>query len=320
MLHVGAARSTVAAHSFPGRVIIRGERAPTGPPPRMTPPTPEPAATPLPAESIGRYRLLRRADGGAGGVVYEALEPASGLRVALKLMHPQPADASLARHFEAEVRALRALEHPDIVRLLDAGTWHGHPWLAMEWLPGHDLSRHTSPPRLLSVPEVVEIGRRVAAALAHAHEHGVLHRDIKPSNVRVHLPAGMVKLADFGLARFAGAEATKTGVVPGTPAYMAPEHLRGAMPDESCDVYALGATLFQLLAGRLPHEAGSMGELLRRVATEPAPHVCLCRPDAPQPLGDLLDRMLQRSRAKRIASAREVAETLAAIAPARATR
>ncbi len=270
----------------------------------------------LPDVAIGGYRLQRRVGGGSAGTVFQALHKRDGSTVALKLMRKgedeTPAGLSEARRrFETEVRALHALSHPDIVQVLDGGLWQDRGWLVMEWLPGHDLSRYTTPARLLPEALTLEVGERLALALAHAHGRGVVHRDIKPGNVRVHLPALVVKLADFGLARTTDSAATRTGVVAGSPAYMAPETLGGATADTRSDLYALGVLLFELLAGQRPYEAQTLGEWLRRVATEPAPDLRQLKPHLPAALANLVARLLQREAHARPSSGAEVAAELA---------
>ncbi len=272
----------------------------------------------LPDVAIGGYRLQRRVGGGTSGTVFQALHKRDGHTVALKLMRKgedeTPAGlAETSRRFETEVRALHALSHPDIVQVLDGGLWQERGWLVMEWLPGHDLSRYTSPTRLLPEALTLEIGERLALALAHAHARGVVHRDIKPGNVRVHLPAQLVKLADFGLARTTDSAATRTGVVAGSPAYMAPEMLGGATADARSDLYALGVLLFELLAGQRPYEAQTLGEWLRKVATEPAPDLRQIKPELPTALASLVARLLQREAHARPASGAEVAAELAQV-------
>jgi eukaryotic-like serine/threonine-protein kinase len=270
----------------------------------------------LPDVTIGGYRLQRRVGGGMAGTVFQALDPRQERTVALKLMRKgedeTPAGvAETSRRFETEIRALHALSHPDIVQVLDGGLWQGRGWLVMEWLPGHDLSRYTTAARLLPEAVTLEIGERLARALAHAHERGVVHRDIKPGNVRVHLPAHVVKLADFGLARTADSAATRTGVVAGSPAYMAPELLGGGLADARSDLYALGALLFELLAGQRPYEAETLGEWLRLVATEPAPDLRQIKPELPTAMASLVARLLQREASARPNNAAEVAAELA---------
>jgi serine/threonine-protein kinase len=184
-------------------------------------------------------------------------------------------------------------------------------------VPGHDLGRYAQHPRLLPEVLVVHVGERIARALAHAHRQGYVHRDLKPANVLVHLPHDVVKLADLGLARPTTVESTRTGVIAGSPAYMAPEQLAGVLPDARSDLYALGVTLFELFTGRLPHSAPTLGELLQRVVGEPAPDLRALRPDLPpalaKPLAALLAGLLERERARRLGDAAAAAEALLAI-------
>jgi serine/threonine-protein kinase len=264
-------------------------------------------------ERIGRYRLLRAAGGGSSGVVYRAVAEPGGQPVALKLMRALPTDPSARRRFDAETRILRTLSHPDIVQVFDAGHWRGRPWIAMQWLPGHDLTRYAAASRLLPEVLVAEIGFRLASALAHAHEHGVLHRDLKPGNVRVHLPHGHIKLADFGAARLHDTSVTPTGVVLGSPAYMAPEVLAGSAPDARSDLYALGVVLYELLAGRRPYAGETMGDWLRQVGAGPPPPLQALRPQLPGPLARCVMRLLEHAPRSRPAQARALATELRAL-------
>jgi eukaryotic-like serine/threonine-protein kinase len=160
---------------------------------------------------------------------------------------------------------------------------------------------------------VLDLGARIASALHHAHGAGVVHRDVKPANVMVDWARGTLKLADFGLARLADAERTRTGLVLGSPAYMAPEQLAGETATPASDLYALGVVLFQLLAGRLPHDDTSLGELLRQVAGVPAPDLRTVRPDLPAPLALLVGALLAKRPAERPADAEAAAARLQAI-------
>jgi serine/threonine-protein kinase len=273
----------------------------------------------VPKEStLGPYRLLRPIGRGSLGTVYLAVDSRDGRPVAVKAM---PLDShgadderrQLRQRFRAEVTAARRLSHRDIVTIHDAGENAGQLWLAMELLRGCDLGRYTHMSRLLPEPLVLQLVERLARALAHAHAQGVVHRDIKPANVMLDLPTRQVKLTDFGVAGLADLSRTRTGVVLGTPFYMAPEQLAGASADTRSDLYALGVLLFQLLTGRLPHEHANLGELLRAVATEPAPDVRTLRPAIAPDLAALVARALQKEPARRHADGLELADALASL-------
>lgn len=272
-----------------------------------------PGAGDLIGHQIGGWHLLRPLGRGETGQVYLARSADGQRTAALKVIALPTTDAAALRQFERQTAALRSLQHPDIVQLWDAGIDGPHAWLAMEPVPGTDLGRYTAPARLLPELLVVAAGARIAAALAHAHRAGLVHRDLKPANVLVHLPTGTLKVADLGLARPLGAESTRTGLIAGTPAYMAPEQLAGMAPDAQTDLYALGVSLFELLSGRRPHEADTMGELLRRVAGEPPLDLAALRPDLPAALTQLVASLLARDRAQRPRDGEAVAAALAEI-------
>lgn len=268
--------------------------------------------------AFGPYRLLRPIGRGSMGTVHLAVDQRDGRPVALKAMSlgSDVTDAELAhlrQRFLGEVEAARRLSHPDIVNVYEAGETAGSAWLAMELLRGCDLGRYTHMSRLLPEPLVLQLTERLARALAHAHAQGVVHRDIKPGNVMLDLPTGQLKLTDFGVAGLADMSRTRTGIVLGTPFYMAPEQLAGAGADARSDLYALGVLLFQLLTGRLPHEQSSLGELLRAVASEPAPDVRTLRPALAPDLAELVARTLHKQPADRPADALALAQALSAL-------
>ena len=267
------------------------------------------------AERFGDYRLQRVLGEGSSAVVYLAQDLRDRSWVALKILAPHGAGSSQAQataraHFLQQVRITRGLQHPGIVAVHDAGESQGRLWLAMEAVPGCSLERYARGHRLLPPPLVARIGQRVALALAHAHAQGVAHRDLKPANVLVDWPSDTLKVADFGLARHAEATPTATGMLLGTPAYMAPEQLAGELPTPATDLYALGTMLFELVAGRLPHQAASMGDLLRQVAREAAPDLRTLQPGTPAPLAELIARLMAKQPSRRPSSAAHAAAAL----------
>jgi serine/threonine-protein kinase len=272
---------------------------------------------PLAGRSIAGWRLLRLLGQGAHGGVYLAEGPAVPGPVALKLVGLDASDG-LQKAQSAFLRGAelaRRLRHPGIVALHAAGVEGSYGWLAMELVAGGDLSRHTQPAQRLPEQVVVRIGVRVAEALGFAHQQGIVHRDLKPANVLVDWSTDTVKLADLGLARADDAAQTGTGIVLGTPAYMAPEQLAGNAPTAQSDLYALGVMLFQLLSGRLPHDALTMGELLRQVSSAPAPALRTLAPGVNPALAELVDRLLAKAPAQRPADAAEVSSALLGTLP-----
>lgn len=266
-----------------------------------------------------RYRVGVLLGTGGGSHVHEAVDLRTGGTVALKLIH-LPAELGAGQRAEwlarlqREADLSRRLTHPDIVAVLATGLQGHRAWLAMERVRGVDLARYTQPQRRLPENLVLQIGARVAAALAHAHGLGIVHRDLKPANVIVNLAAGQVKLADFGVARDDEAERTRTGLSLGTPAYMAPELLAGEVASPASDAYALGVMLFELLTGRRPHEAETLGALLKATATERPADLRVLRPDLPAPALAAVEQLLARRPEDRPADLGAWAAQVAALA------
>lgn len=260
-----------------------------------------------------RYRLDTQIGEGGFGTVWRATQLGVERVVALKFLRTDLAPDARLR-FEREAKALGMLNHPGCVTLYDFGiTAAGQPFLATEFVHGESLSAWRR--REHSLNEVLDVGRQLAAALAHAHRHHLIHRDLKPSNVMITRDddgAMRVKVLDFGVARVAGdvwPDITKTGVVIGTPGFMSPEQLIGGELSAKTDLYALGVLLFELVEGRPPFEAETTLKLAMRHLKEDAPPMT----SGPVALRTLVDQLLSRHPDDRPATARHVADILRGI-------
>jgi len=202
----------------------------------------------------GRYRVESLIARGGMATVYQGTDARLDRRVALKIMHADLAsDEDFVRRFVDEARSVARLSHPNVVTVFDQGADGRTLYLAMEYVPGQTLRALLNSHGALSPREALDIMDGVLAGLAAAHDAGVVHRDVKPENVLL-ADSGAVKVADFGLARLlAGVRQTKSGMIIGTAAYLAPEQVAGAAADARSDVYAAGVVLFELLTGRQPH-------------------------------------------------------------------
>ncbi|MEO7853912.1 MAG: serine/threonine-protein kinase [Rubrivivax sp.] len=270
-------------------------------------------------------RVLAR---GAAGTLYLAIDEANDTPLVVKALPLTAAgrggDATSREAFEQEARTAMALHHVGIVTVYGVACLPGLGCIVMELLPGTDLGRYNPPGHLLPEALALDIAARVAEALAYAHRQGVVHRDVKPANVMFDAASGSVKLTDFGIARASDAEATRSGMLLGSPAYMAPELLAGASADARSDLYALGVLLFELLTGRLPYEGASMGALLRAMADGTPQSVAGLRPDLDPEAAAAVDAALaqvwQRTPADRVGDGMGWAQTLRSLAQAHFSR
>lgn len=246
----------------------------------------------------GRFELEREAGSGGTGAVYCARDHFSGDRVALKILHTTGGSHQEAERFSREAQLLAELCHPGIVAYVAHGTTtDGQCYLAMEWLEGEDLARTLSRSPL-SIADTLLVARRVAEALAVAHRRGVVHRDLKPTNLFVvGGQLDQLKILDFGIARRAltMAAVTRSGMLVGTPAYMAPEQAHGARQITSAtDIFSLGCVLFECLTGRPPFIADHVAAVLARVLFDEPPSIVSIRPETPPALEALIVRMLSK--------------------------
>lgn len=264
---------------------------------------------------LGRYQVEKELGKGAMGIVYLGKDPKIGRAVAIKTMalsqnfEDDELEDARARFFR-EAETAGRLSHPNIVAIFDAGEEHDLAFIAMEYVRGHDLTRHTKPNSLLPVPDVLRHVAAAADALDYAHQQGVVHRDIKPANLMLLDGSNTVKVMDFGIARITDSSKTKTGLVLGTPSYMSPEQLAGKRVDGRSDLFSLGVTLYQLLTGSLPFQADSLATLMYRIANEvPAPVLTL-RPELPPALAPVIQCSLAKSVEQRYARGAEFAAAL----------
>jgi serine/threonine protein kinase len=253
---------------------------------------------------------------GGMGTVYLARHPRLPRSVALKLLNREvSSDAELRRRFEREASVVARLEHPNIVGIYDRGTHDDHLWIAMQYIQGSDAGRLDC--RTVTGHRAARIITDVAAALDHAHAHGVLHRDIKPANILLAAPdAGRGEravLTDFGIARLQDTttKVTSTGTFVATTAYAAPEQLTGQPLDGRADQYSLACTLFSMLAGRSPFAADHPGQVVAGHLSSPVPSLVRLRPDLPAQLDAVLARGMAKERGQRFDSCGEFAAAIA---------
>jgi tetratricopeptide (TPR) repeat protein len=262
-----------------------------------------------------RFEILDAAGAGGMGVVYRARDRTTSDTVAIKVLAPNRLGSG--ERFSREAVALSALQHPGIVRHITHGaTSDGHPYLVMEWLEGEDLAERLSRGPL-EIAESVALARRVAESLAAAHSQSIVHRDVKPRNL--FLVGGdlrEVKLLDFGLVRM-GDQATAltgTGLILGTPGYVAPEQVRSARDiGPPADVFALGCVLFKCLTGAAPFAGEDLVALLAKVLFEEAPLASELREHVPAELDELVVRMMAKEATDRPRDGAKLAAELEAV-------
>ncbi len=267
---------------------------------------------------LGRYQVDKELGKGAMGIVYLGKDPKIGRTVAIKTMaltQEFEADelAGVKERFFREAETAGRLSHPNIVQIFDAGEEHDLAYIAMEFIKGHDLTRHIKPNTLLPINEAMKYVADAADALDYAHSNGVVHRDIKPANMMLVEATKTIKLMDFGIARLSDSSKTKTGMVLGTPSYMSPEQLSGKKVDGRSDLFSLGVTLYQLLTGSLPFMAESMATLMFKITNEAHPQPNMVRPDLPPGIGPVIDRALSKDADRRYQRGSELARDLRAL-------
>ena len=260
-----------------------------------------------------RYRIEREIGAGGMATVYLAHDVRHQRDVAIKVLHPDLGAALGGERFLTEIRTTARLQHPHILPLLDSGEADGLLYYVMPLVTGETLRVRMERERQLPIPEAIRIAREVASALDYAHRQSVIHRDIKPENILLH--DGQAIVADFGIAlavqSAGGQRMTQTGLSLGTPQYMSPEQAMGERAiDARSDVYALGAVLYEMLAGDAPFTGGSVQAIVAKVLSERPTALRTLRDTVPVHVEDAVFTALAKLPADRFASAKEFSDAL----------
>jgi serine/threonine protein kinase/class 3 adenylate cyclase len=289
-------------------------------------PKPDPAPTP-PPQILGRFRLVEKLGEGGMGEVYKAIDEADGSVVALKVLRPEWASKPTAMaRFRKESRLLAKVNNPYVTNLIEVNEDRGLHYIVLEFVAGRSLDHFLKEKGRLDERTALAVAADVARGLMDAHRLGIVHRDIKPANIllvgtEISTSASAVlsehprvKLTDFGLARHAvesvSMAVTQSGVIVGTPTYMAPEQCGGGALDARADVYALGVTLFHLVAGRPPFEAEDLRAVIAKHMNEPAPPLRKYNSAASEGLSRVVAKALAKSPDARYADASAILEDL----------
>jgi eukaryotic-like serine/threonine-protein kinase len=255
---------------------------------------------PIAPPQISGYTIRGKLGEGGMGAVFLAHDDVLGRSVAIKVISPAGHDALAEARFLREARTMATAEHPNIVRVLAFGTADAKPYLIMELVDGESLAKRLMRVKRLGVHDALRTIRPVVEALAAAWQKGIVHRDIKPSNILID-SKGNVRVADFGLAKPAdlpqGEELTASGLMVGSPYYVAPEQAAGLPTDFRADIYSLGIVLFEMLTGKRPFTGSNAVSIVAKHLHAPLP-----KPDAPPVVAALLERMTAKDPQKRYAS------------------
>src|SRR5262245_36309401 len=260
---------------------------------------------------LGAYEVLEVIGRGGMGVVLKAFDPNLRRMTAIKILAPHWASHADARErFEREARAAAKIRHENVVAIHAVDEIDGLPYLVMEYVPGMSLQQRLDKGGPMEIEEILAIGSQAAAGLAAAHDKSLIHRDIKPANILLD-KAGNVRLTDFGLARAVDdTSLTQTGVIAGTPQYMAPEQASGARLDHRADLFSLGSVLYAMCTGEPPFRAPTTVAVLKRLCDEKPPDVREFNPDIPDWLAEIIERLHEKKPRDRFQSADEVARLL----------
>jgi eukaryotic-like serine/threonine-protein kinase len=261
---------------------------------------------------MGIYEVAGVIGYGAMGVVLKAFEPSLNRYVALKVLWPHLAINGAARQrFAREARAAAAVVHEHVVPIYAVDEFQGLPYIVLRYVPGRSLHERIARQGKLQVDEVLRIGRQIAAALDAAHAQGLVHRDVKPANILLENGIERVLVTDFGLARAADdASLTHSGMVAGTPQFMAPEQARGDVVDQRSDLFSFGSVLYTMCAGHPPFRAETLVGVLTRICGDAPRPLREINPAVPEWLAAFVAKLMVKDRNHRFQSAAETAQIL----------
>jgi serine/threonine-protein kinase len=272
-----------------------------------------PISTPADQEIVPGYEILRELGRGGMGVVYKARQVSLQRVVALKMIlsgaHARSRDLE---RFRGEAQAVAQLHHPNIVEIYEFGEHHDLPYYSLEFVEGGSLARKIRGKPLPPL-DAARIAEELARAIQYCHQHGILHRDLKPSNILLSAD-GAAKIGDFGLAKQLDSDPglTKSGMVMGTPSYMAPEQTQGRSRDVGphTDIYALGTILYEMLAGRPPFKGDSVLETMEQVGSQEPPSPSRFQSKVPRDLETICLKAMAKEPCQRYRSALAMAQDL----------
>ena len=264
-------------------------------------------------KKIGKYDLIGVLGRGAMGVVYRGHDPYVDRPVAIKVATNADVESTQGvarRMFINEARSAGRLDHPNVLKVYEAGEDNDQPYMVMEYIHGGDtLRNYCKSDTLLPIPTVVRIVRQSADALDYAHTQGVLHRDIKPANIML-TKDGAAKIGDFGIARRLGVDQTLVIGWFGSPLYMSPEQARDQDITSQSDLFSLGSVFYEMLAGVPPFAAKGLTGLIQKVVHEDPPPLTEVRTDVPDELWRIAKKMLEKELGKRYKTGAEIVRDL----------
>jgi serine/threonine protein kinase len=263
--------------------------------------------------SLGAYQVTEVIGSGGFGVVLKAFDPALNRHVAIKVLSPQLANSGAARRrFAREAQAAAAVVHEHVVAIHSVAENDGLPYLVMPYIPGCSLQDRLDRQGPLELKEILRIGMQIAAGLSAAHAQGLVHRDIKPANILLEHGVERVKITDFGLARtIDDASLTASGVIAGTPQYMAPEQARGEAVDHRSDLFSLGSVLYAMCTGHSPFRAETFMAAWRRLCMDSPRPIREINAEVPDWLAEIVEKLHAKQPRDRFQSAEEVSDLLA---------